>query len=119
MRSRPRWQDEGDEPDYRFSLANERTFLAWIRTSLALIAGAVAVVFVPQFRVTHARWVLGIGLSLVGMAAATFSYVRWASNERAMRQHRPLASGYGMLALSVGAVVVALAVLIYAVIDAA
>jgi hypothetical protein len=31
------------EPDYRFTFANERTFLAWIRTALALIAGGVAV----------------------------------------------------------------------------
>ena len=34
----PRWRQEGEEPDYRFSLANERTFLAWIRTALALLA---------------------------------------------------------------------------------
>ena len=34
----------GEEPDYRFTLANERTFLAWIRTALALIAGGVALV---------------------------------------------------------------------------
>ncbi|MGL9725147.1 YidH family protein [Sodalis sp. (in: enterobacteria)] len=34
------WQ-QGKRPDYRFSLANERTFLAWIRTALALLAGAV------------------------------------------------------------------------------
>ena len=32
----------GTEPDPRFTLANERTFLAWIRTALALIAGGVA-----------------------------------------------------------------------------
>ena len=37
----PRWRQEGQEPDYRFSLANERTFLAWIRTALALLAGGV------------------------------------------------------------------------------
>ena len=37
----PAWQHEGDDPDYRFTLANERTFLAWIRTALALLAGGV------------------------------------------------------------------------------
>jgi hypothetical protein len=36
-----RWHEEGTDPDYRFSLANERTFLAWIRTALAILAGAV------------------------------------------------------------------------------
>ena len=41
-----RWRvaaDDGDEPDYRFTLANERTFLAWVRTALGLLAGGVAV----------------------------------------------------------------------------
>ena len=37
----PSWRQQGKEPDYRFSLANERTFLAWIRTALALLAGGV------------------------------------------------------------------------------
>lgn len=32
------------EPDYRFTLANERTFLAWQRTALGLLAAAVALV---------------------------------------------------------------------------
>src|ERR1043165_2701247 len=41
---RPKWFQEGQDPDYRFTLANERTFLAWIRTSLALLAAAVALV---------------------------------------------------------------------------
>ena len=45
---RPAWQHRllagGDEPDPRFTLANERTFLAWVRTALALLAGMVALV---------------------------------------------------------------------------
>lgn len=32
----------GSDPDPRFSLANERTLLAWIRTSLAFLALGVA-----------------------------------------------------------------------------
>jgi len=31
-------RDHGDEPDYRFTLANERTYLAYVRTSLAFFA---------------------------------------------------------------------------------
>jgi hypothetical protein len=42
-RQQPESTDDEQEPDYRFTLANERTFLAWIRTALALIAGGVAV----------------------------------------------------------------------------
>ncbi len=38
-----KWWLAGKKPDYRFTLANERTFLAWIRTALALMAGAVGV----------------------------------------------------------------------------
>ena len=41
-RPRGKWWLAGKTPDYRFTLANERTFLAWIRTALALMAGAVA-----------------------------------------------------------------------------
>lgn len=37
----PKWRLEGEDPDYRFSLANERTFLAWMRTALAILAAGV------------------------------------------------------------------------------
>jgi putative membrane protein len=87
----PGWMLEGDMPDYRFSLANERTFLAWIRTALALVAGAVAVVqVVPNFTPSGARTVLGAVLSLMGLCLAPIAYLRWARNERAMRLRREL-----------------------------
>lgn len=63
------------EPDYRFTLANERTYLAWVRTSLALIASGVALMqFVPEFWIPGARHVTSILLvttgGLLAMAAA-------------------------------------------------
>jgi putative membrane protein len=89
--ARPPWQDEGEEPDYRFTLANERTFLAWIRTALSLLAGAVAVVqLLPPFRIAGARTLLGVLLAVLGVITTVFAYRRWEANERAMRTERKL-----------------------------
>lgn len=84
-------QQVGRDPDYRFSLANERTFLAYIRTSLALLAGAVAVVqLVPAFGVPGGRHALSLLLLLMSMSVALASYRRWWQVESALRQDRPL-----------------------------
>ena len=78
-------QTIGHDPDYRFSLANERTFLAWIRTALALNGGGLAVVtFLPPFAVIG-REVVGVLLITLGTMVAGRSYSRWRSNEEAMR----------------------------------
>jgi putative membrane protein len=116
---RPAWLDEGDEPDYRFSLANERTFLAWIRTSLALLAGAVAVVqLVPPFRVPGVRIVLGSVLAVLGMLSSASAYVRWAANERAMRGARPLPYSALLSLVAAALTLVGLAVLVFALVAA-
>jgi putative membrane protein len=74
----------GEAPDYRFSLANERTFLAWVRTALAMMAAGIAVVqFVPGLTVV--RHVLGLILIALGGVLAAMSYRHWERNERAMR----------------------------------
>ncbi|MER6591087.1 DUF202 domain-containing protein [Micromonospora purpureochromogenes] len=83
---RPALHEVGETPDYRFSLANERTFLAWVRTSLALLAGGVAVVqIVPDFAFAGARHLLGIILILLAIVIAATSYARWERRERAIR----------------------------------
>lgn len=81
---RPPLHEVGETPDYRFTLANERTFLAWVRTALAMMAAGVAVVqFVPGLdAVRHA---LGIILIMLGGVLAGVSYTQWERNERAMR----------------------------------
>ncbi len=83
----------GEDPDYRFTLANERTFLAWVRTALALMAAGVAVIrFVPGLSVVrHALGFLLIGLG--GLLAAV-SYRHWQHNERAMRLGRQLPQSF-------------------------
>lgn len=81
---RPALHEVGSNPDYRFTLANERTFLAWVRTALALMAAGVAVVqFVPGL--TEVRHVLGFILIALGGVIATMAYANWERNERAMR----------------------------------
>jgi putative membrane protein len=81
----------GEEPDYRFTLANERTFLAWIRTALALLAGGVAVIkLVPSFSLAGGRHLLGIPLVLLSLLLSLSAYRHWALGERAMRLNRPL-----------------------------
>jgi putative membrane protein len=87
----PRWQKEGTEPDYRFSLANERTFLAWIRTAMALIAAAVVVVhFLPPAALAGTRTALAVVLAAGGTLLPVASYRRWARLQHAMRLGREL-----------------------------
>lgn len=81
----------GEDPDYRFSLANERTLLAWIRTALAMLAGGVAVVeVVPRLSVPGGRQVLGVPLVLMSIVVSLSSYRHWARTERALRLGHPL-----------------------------
>jgi putative membrane protein len=78
----------GSDPDYRFSLANERTLLAWIRTALALLAGGLALLTVlDEFPGSVA---LGILLLVLSLVTAAGGYRRWALAERAMRLDEPL-----------------------------
>ena len=80
----------GEEPDPRFTFANERTFLAWIRTSLAVLAAGIAlhafVEDVPEWlRTTSALILVGIGI-----VTSVLAYLRWMASERALRLGRPL-----------------------------
>ena len=96
----PAWRHEGTEPDYRFTLANERTFLAWIRTALALLAGGV---LLHQFATElgpRRRHVLSVGLGVVAAVLSAVSYTRWRANEIAIRQGRPLPFSWILPALA-------------------
>jgi putative membrane protein len=87
----PAWRQEGQEPDYRFSLANERTFLAWIRTALSLLAGGVVLdQFSTRLGPQWAVSALATGLCLVAAVLCVLAYARWRGNEIAMRHARPL-----------------------------
>ncbi|HEY4536044.1 MAG TPA: DUF202 domain-containing protein [Enteractinococcus sp.] len=87
----PRALNVGEDPDPRFTLANERTFLAWIRTSLALLAGGIAVeAFTHEIFDDTARKVLGTLLLILGGLLAASAAGRWLRVEAALRQKRSL-----------------------------
>ena len=109
----------GRTPDYRFTLANERTFLAWIRTGLALMAGGLACAqFLPALPIQHLREIIAIGLLVLGAVVALRAVDHWARTERAMRlgQELPPSRFPAVLALAVaaGALLLVVAVLIRA-----
>ncbi|KAA9394308.1 DUF202 domain-containing protein [Kocuria coralli] len=96
----------GIEPDPRFTLANERTFLAWIRTALAFLAGGVALeAFAGDVFPAPVRTGLAIALLLVGMVIAAGATVRWIRIERAMRHSLPLPLPWLAPILAAGAAV--------------
>ena len=104
----------GDEPDPRFTLANERTFLAWMTTSLGLLGVGLAVgTLIPgdiaALQAIGALWVL------LSVLVAVRALLRWFVVERAMRQGLPLplsrsipvvALGLGVLAVATALAVV-------------
>lgn len=108
----PRWLYEaGHEPDPRYTLANERTFLAWVRTALAMLAGGVALRAIGLPENDAARGFLAVLLVLFGALLTVLALVRWTRVERAMRQGEPLPAfslGYLLAsAVVVGAVLLA------------
>ncbi|MEU4110588.1 YidH family protein [Streptomyces sp. NPDC048208] len=111
-----RVRDEGTTPDYRFSLANERTFLAWLRTALALIGGGFAV---DQF-LPHLRWAWRVGLALALLAGGVLCALRavhhWVRCEQAMRRGEdlPVSRFPAVLSLLVALVAVAMVVVVLA-----
>jgi putative membrane protein len=81
----------GVEPDARFSYANERTFLAWIRTALALVTAGLAITeLLPPFDFSGGRRLIGLPLIALGVVVAVLSLANWRANEQAMRMQRPL-----------------------------
>jgi putative membrane protein len=102
----------GSEPDPRFLLANERTFLAWNRTSLALIGGGVAVSELIKGGDRATRLVAALVLIAFGGYVALNSYLHFERSRRALDRGQPLPDSalprtatYGVVAFAVAAVV--------------
>lgn len=112
----PRWPrsvyDVGADPDPRFTLANERTFLAWIRTALALLATGVAIEALEIPENGSTRLALVVALAGLGALTSGAAFVRWARSERALRQSQPLPAPTLAPVLAFGLAVTAVAVVI-------
>ncbi len=107
-------QDDYDL-DYRFTLANERTYLAWLRTALGLLAGAVALVhLVPQAgdEADNAERSIGFALALLGIAVTLGSMRRWQTVQRAMQRHENLPASRAPIYLGLAVVAVGIAVVV-------
>lgn len=95
----------GQEPDARFSLANERTFLAWIRTSLALIAAGIALELLGLELHQGLRLAASLVLIVAGLALPPLAWVGWMRTERALRRDEGLSGSVLGLAVGVGVAV--------------
>ncbi|MGJ5896046.1 DUF202 domain-containing protein [Streptomyces sp. V2] len=105
-------REEGTTPDYRFSLANERTFLAWLRTAMALVGGGFAVdQFLPDLRW---GWRVGFALALLvaGVLCAVRALNHWVRCERAMRRGEDLPTSRFPAALTLLVALVAVAMVV-------
>jgi putative membrane protein len=106
---------EDRDVDPRFTWANERTFLAWNRTALALVAGGLAAAQLGDFASDATRLLVALPPIAFGAVLAVTSYRRWQANERALREDSPLpppnvtallAAGVAALAIVLAAVVI-------------
>jgi len=97
--------------DYRFLLANERTFLAWVRTALGLIAGGVAL---DQFvRVEQGEGLVvaaSVAIIVAGALIALIGTVRWARTDAAMRAGRPVGRTPALIVVGVLIMLMALVI---------
>jgi putative membrane protein len=98
----------GEEPDPRFTFANERTFLAWNRTALALIAGGLAVAQFFDAGSRGARLIIAAPLVALGALIAVTSHGRWQANQHALRLGEPLPESGLPRVLAAGVAVVGL-----------
>ncbi|MGK2936197.1 MAG: YidH family protein [Solirubrobacteraceae bacterium] len=109
--------DAEGELDYRFSLANERTFLAWIRTAIGLLAAGILAAKALNFQHDAVRWIVSVPPIVAGVATAVDAFARWRGYETAMRTGRRLPAGRGLKILAFGMAAYGVVLLVALLID--
>ena len=111
-------------------LANERTFLAWIRTSVAIMTFGFVVVkfalFVKQIAMLLGEntkqlplpaksysAVLGIALVAIGTLMALLSYLRFKRNEKQLNENRYVPSSTLSLLFTLAIILVGILLVLY------
>lgn len=103
----------GSDPDPRFSLANQRTLLAWVRTALAFVLASAVVDTAPVDIPPILRLIATLVLSAAGTSAALLGWRSWRRSERALRRGEPLPSpgaAGAVLAIAVAATAIVVVV---------
>lgn len=92
--------------DARFLLANERTFLAWVRTALAVMIGGIALTQLGHESATQN--IVGMTVIFLGGFMALVGYLRFHAADKAIRRgdlpevgREPLAQTAGILFVAV------------------
>jgi putative membrane protein len=115
---------QGNPTDH---LANERTFLAWIRTSIGIMAFGFVVVkfslFVKQIslilgkeNIIHSKGysgILGIALVAVGTVTAGLSYIRYKQTEKQLNDGHYKHSSFLLTILTAFIFLVSLFLIVY------
>jgi putative membrane protein len=96
-------KNEQLDVDIRFLLANERTLLSWIRTSLAIEAGGLTLTALH-----HNQPLFGIIILLLGVVVALIGYHRYRVADESIRAKQLPKSGvvtamqlYGIVGIAV------------------
>ena len=115
-----RWTTGGDEPDPRWSLANERTLLAYSRTALGLVVAGLAIAG-SRAAADLPVWFAAIGLPVIALGASLSiaGRRRFFQAQQAMRLGEPLPAPAAASLLPLGIALIGSAGLIVAAIELA